>query len=76
MTLMQLEEEEPARAVISIDSLLSPFKQPATILQLQLGSFSGLLAARSHYGINLLNFVKENKTKTKETAVFLSPKDS
>lgn len=52
LTLIQLEEEEPARVVISIDSLLSLFKQPATILQLQLCSFSNLLTDRSDYWIN------------------------
>lgn len=34
MTLVQLEDEEPAGVVISIDSGLSPFKQAATAVQL------------------------------------------
>lgn len=55
MTLIQLGEE-PARVVISIDSLLSLFKEPATILQLQLCSFSNLLTDRSDYWINLVFF--------------------
>lgn len=76
MTLMQLEEEEPARVVISIDSLLGLFKQPATILQLQLCSFSNLLTDRSDYWINLVVFTPpadfcKKTQKNKELAVLV-----
>lgn len=71
MILIQLEEEEPAGVVISIDSLLSLFKQAATVLQLQLCNFSNLLTDKSDYRINLVFF-----TPPAEFMPFLSNKET